>query len=79
MGDPAYRQQVPLSAGVFLAAPTWNRFMQGALDRIGRGDEWFTPPPGVRSETVDGRPAWFLDGTGPDTPAPPLPPSVHSG
>ncbi len=69
----------PGSDGIFVAAPAWHRFMQGALDRLDKGDEWFTPPSGVREAQVDGRTAWFLDGTSAATPAPPLPGSVRVG
>jgi membrane peptidoglycan carboxypeptidase len=35
----------------------------GALDHMSRGDEWYTPPPGLDVRQVDGRTAYFLPGT----------------
>jgi membrane peptidoglycan carboxypeptidase len=63
--------------GSVVAASAWHRFMQAALDQLGRGDEWYQPPAGVTPATVDGRPAWFLTGTSPATPAPALPPTAQ--
>jgi membrane peptidoglycan carboxypeptidase len=65
------------SDGVFVAAPAWHRFMQGALDQLGRDDEWYSPPAGVQEATVNGRAAWFLPGTSATTPAPPVPAGVQ--
>jgi len=79
MGNPDYRPMQPGSDGLLVAAPAWHRFMQAALDRLQRGDEWFTPPGGVQQAQAGGRTAWFLDGTSPTTPAPPLPDSVRVG
>ena len=46
-----------------VAAPAWHAFMQGALDTLGIGDEWYTEPPGLVQRTVSGETAWFLPGT----------------
>jgi membrane peptidoglycan carboxypeptidase len=79
LGD-LYLQPRPVGAdGMIVAGPAWHQFMQAALDQMDRGDEWYTPPPGVQETTVDGRPAWFLPGTSAAMPAPALPPGVHAG
>ncbi|HKA51486.1 MAG TPA: transglycosylase domain-containing protein [Candidatus Dormibacteraeota bacterium] len=67
MGNSDSHPMAPGSEGMQVAAPTWNRFMQGALDRIGRGNEWYVPPSDLDMQWVDGRPAWFLPGTSADT------------
>jgi membrane peptidoglycan carboxypeptidase len=79
LGNGSYQLMPAGSDGVLVAAPAWHRFMQGALDQLGKGDEWYTPPAGVQSATVSGRTAWFLPGTSPATPAPALPSNVHVG
>jgi len=79
LGNADSRGMPPGSDGVFVAAPAWRQFMQGALDQLGRGDEWYQAPAGVQAATVNGRQAWFLPGTSPATPAPPLPANVHIG
>jgi hypothetical protein len=53
--------------------------MQAALDQMGKGDEWYAPPPNVDSSDVNGRQAYFLPGTSASTPPPSLPGSVHLG
>jgi penicillin-binding protein 1A len=79
MGNPDFSPMVKGSDGVFVAAPAWHNFMQGALDALHIGDVWFSEPPGLGHATVGGQPAWFLPGTSPSTPAPPLPAGVSSG
>jgi membrane peptidoglycan carboxypeptidase len=79
LGNADFRLMAPGSDGVFVAAPAWHRFMQGALDQLGKGDEWYTAPAGVQTATVNGRQAWFLPGTSAATAAPPLPANVHAG
>jgi membrane peptidoglycan carboxypeptidase len=76
-GNADYSAMLPGSDGVIVAAPAWRQFMQGALDQLGRTDEWYAPPTGLEAITVNGRTAWFLPGTSPSTPPPPLPASVH--
>lgn len=76
-GAADYRPMAPGSDGIFVAAPAWHRFMQSALDQLGRGDEWYSPPSGVQAAVVSGRQIWFLPGTSAATPAPPLPGNVH--
>jgi membrane peptidoglycan carboxypeptidase len=51
--------------GVDVAAVAWHDFMVGALDQMGRGDEWYMPPPGLETRQVDGRTAYYLPGTAP--------------
>ena len=51
------------AAGYVVAAPAWHAFMQGALDTLGIGDEWYSEPPGLVHRTVSGETAWFLPGT----------------
>jgi len=65
--------------GVFVAAPAWHDFMQGALDRLQRGDEWYDVPAGVDTQLVGGRRAYFLTGTSPSTQPPALPSWAHAG
>jgi membrane peptidoglycan carboxypeptidase len=78
-GKPQLPGAFGSSHGLLDAAPPWHRFMQAALDQLGKGDEWYQPPAGVTTATVDGRPAWFLSGTSPATPAPALPANVVRG
>lgn len=78
MGNGDYALMTPGSDGVLVAAPAWHRFMQAALDQLGKGDEWYSPPAGVQAAVVGGRQAWFLPGTSASTPAPPLPANVHA-
>ena len=79
MGNADSHPMAEGSDGMLVAAPAWHTFMQGALDRLGKGDEWYAPPPNVDTEWVNGVPAWFLSGTSPTT-VPPAPPSwVHFG
>lgn len=68
----------PGSDGVFVAGPAWHAFMQAGLDELGKGDEWYTAPAGLGTIVVNGRPAWFLPGTSPTTPAPALPANVSA-
>jgi membrane peptidoglycan carboxypeptidase len=72
MGNPDFSPMVKGSDGVFVAAPAWHNFMQGALDKMGKGNVWYPEPPGLGH--ADG--AWFLPGTSPSTPAPKLPAGV---
>jgi membrane peptidoglycan carboxypeptidase len=77
MGNSGFQRMAPGSDAVFVAAPAWHQFMQAALDQMRKGDEWYTPPPGLESSLVNGRLAYFLPGTSPSTPAPTLPDSVR--
>jgi membrane peptidoglycan carboxypeptidase len=78
LGSADNRLMTQGSDGIFVAAPAWHRFMQSGLDQLGRGDEWYAAPAGVRAATVNGRQAWFLPGTSDATTAPPLPPNAHA-
>ena len=74
MGNPDFSKMVQGSDGVFVAAPAWHNYMQGALDAMGKGNVWFNEPPGLDHFTVGGKLQWYLPGTNPNTPMPPLPP-----
>jgi membrane peptidoglycan carboxypeptidase len=74
-GNPDWSAMVTGSDGVFVAAPAWHNYMQGALDALGKtASDWFSEPPGLQH--ING--AWFLPGTSPSTPAPPLPSWVQT-
>jgi membrane peptidoglycan carboxypeptidase len=79
MGNTDNHPMVEGTDGIYVAAPAWHEFMQGALDRWGRGDEWYPMPSDVYAQFAGGREAYFLDGTSPSTPAPSLPSWVHLG
>jgi membrane peptidoglycan carboxypeptidase len=79
MGNADSSPMLSGSDGMVVAAPAWQRFMQDALDQMGKGDEWYVPPADVAMQWVNGRPAWFLPGTSPGTPPPALPDGVHLG
>jgi membrane peptidoglycan carboxypeptidase len=69
-GNPDWSAMVSGSDGVFVAAPAWHNYMQGALDALHKsGDDWFSEPAGLLH--IGGN--WFLPGTSPSTPAPALP------
>jgi membrane peptidoglycan carboxypeptidase len=73
-GNPDWSAMVQGSDGVFVAAPGWHNFMQGALDAMAANPAtWFAEPPGLQHFSVGGKTAYFLPGTNPNTPAPPLP------
>jgi len=72
-GNPDWSAMVQGSDGVFVAAPGWHNFMQSALDAMGKGNNWFGEPPGLTHANVSGKTAYFLPGTSPSQPAPPLP------
>jgi membrane peptidoglycan carboxypeptidase len=55
------------SDSMHVAAPFWHQFMSGALDELGRGDEWYAPPPGVVSQLSSGRDTYYLSGTEPSS------------
>jgi membrane peptidoglycan carboxypeptidase len=63
-----------------VAAPVWHQFMQWATDgplHEPAGD-WFAEPPGLDHFNVNGKLQWFIPGTNPSMPAPPLPAGVVS-
>jgi membrane peptidoglycan carboxypeptidase len=61
-----------------VAAPVWNAFMHWATDAALQepGGDWFAEPPGLDHYNVAGKYQWFLPGTNPSTPQPPLPAGV---
>ena len=79
MGNTDNHPMVEGTDGIYVAAPAWHEFMQGALDRLHKGDEWYPVPSDVHAQFVGGRQAYFLDGTSPSTPAPSLPSWAHVG
>jgi membrane peptidoglycan carboxypeptidase len=79
VGNTDYHRMARGTDGVYVAAPAWHDFMAGALDQMGKGDEWYDAPSDVRSLRVGGRQAYFLSGTSPATPAPALPTWAHLG
>jgi membrane peptidoglycan carboxypeptidase len=64
-----------------VAAPVWNAFMHWATDAALQepGGDWFAEPPGLDHYNVAGKYQWFLPGTNPSTPQPPLPAGVKVG
>jgi len=79
MGNADNHPMAEGTDGIVVAAPAWHEFMTGALDRMGKGDEWYSMPSDVHMQNAGGRQAYFLDGTSPSTPAPQLPDWVHVG
>jgi len=77
MGNADHHPMVQGTDGIYVAAPAWHEFMAGALDRMRKGNEWYDVPFDVQARYVAGRQAYFLDGTSPSTPAPPLPSWAH--
>jgi membrane peptidoglycan carboxypeptidase len=72
---------MPVGAEASLvAAPVWHSFMQWATDTALQepGGDWFSEPPGLDHYNVAGKLQWFLPGTNPSTPQPPLPPGVRT-
>jgi len=63
-----------------VAAPVWNAFMHWATDAALQepGGDWFAEPPGLDHYNVAGKYQWFLPGTNPSTPQPPLPAGVKA-
>jgi membrane peptidoglycan carboxypeptidase len=61
-----------------VAAPVWHQFMQWATDTALQepAGDWFAEPAGLDHYNVAGKLQWFLPGTNPSTPQPPLPPGV---
>ncbi|HEX7264547.1 MAG TPA: transglycosylase domain-containing protein [Candidatus Dormibacteraeota bacterium] len=59
-GNPDWRQKMTANSDSYVvAAPAWHSFMQGALDTLGIGDEWYAEPPGLIHRGGN----WFLPGT----------------
>jgi membrane peptidoglycan carboxypeptidase len=61
-----------------VAAPVWHSFMQWATDSALQepGGDWFAEPAGLDHFNVAGKVQWFLPGTNPSTPQPPLPAGI---
>jgi membrane peptidoglycan carboxypeptidase len=59
-GNPDWRQKMTANSDSYVvAAPAWHAFMQGGLDTLGIGDEWYAEPPGLIHRGGN----WFLPGT----------------
>jgi membrane peptidoglycan carboxypeptidase len=59
-GNPDWRQKMTKNSdSYYIAAPMWHQFMQGALDALGIGNEWYPEPPGL----VHKGNAYYLPGT----------------
>jgi membrane carboxypeptidase/penicillin-binding protein PbpC len=54
-------------AGALGAAPIWHSVMAAGL--ASSADGWPAPPSNVHAGWANGQPGWFLEGTGPNTPA----------
>jgi membrane peptidoglycan carboxypeptidase len=59
-GNPDWQKMTKNSDSYYIAAPMWHRFMQQALDTMGIGDEWYSPPPGLESRGGN----WYMPGVG---------------
>src|SRR6202171_1094797 len=47
-GNPDWRQKMTLNSdSYYIAAPMWHQFMQGALDALSIGNEWYPQPAGL--------------------------------
>jgi membrane peptidoglycan carboxypeptidase len=79
MGNADHHPMVEGTDGIYVAAPAWHEFMAGALDQMGKGDEWYSMPSDVQARFAGGRQAYFLDGTSRSTQPPALPSWVHVG
>ena len=65
LGNADGRPMVFGTDGIDVASIAWHDFMAGALDRMGRGDEWYAPPPELVERAMSGRTAYFLPETQP--------------
>jgi membrane peptidoglycan carboxypeptidase len=79
MGNADHHPMSLGTDGIFVAAPAWHDFMTAALDRMGKGDEWYDPPADVQTRPGFGRQTYFLAGTSPATQPPALPSWAHLG
>ncbi|HXM54969.1 MAG TPA: transglycosylase domain-containing protein [Candidatus Dormibacteraeota bacterium] len=79
MGNADHHPMAKGTDGVYVAAPAWHDFMTGALDGLGKGDEWYDPPGDVQARPGFGGPAYFLTGTSAATRPPALPSWAHLG
>jgi membrane peptidoglycan carboxypeptidase len=59
-GNPDWRTKMTQNSdSYYIAAPIFHRFMEQALDNLGIGDEWYSPPPGLDFRNGN----WYLPGT----------------
>jgi membrane peptidoglycan carboxypeptidase len=77
-GNPDYSPMPRGAEASEVAAPVWHEFMQWATDSaIGEpAGDWFAEPAGLDHFNVAGKLQWFLPGTNPSTPQPPLPAGI---
>jgi len=77
-GNPDYSPMPRNLEASIIAAPVWHEYMQWATSTYMQepGNDWFAEPAGLDHYNVNGKLQWFLPGTNPSTPAPPLPPGV---
>jgi membrane peptidoglycan carboxypeptidase len=76
-GNPDYSPMPRNLEASIIAAPVWHEYMQWATSFIQEpGGDWFSEPAGLDHYNVGGKLQWFLPGTSPSTPTPPLPPGI---
>jgi len=77
-GNPNFTPMPRGAEASEVAAPVWHQFMQWATDSALQepGGDWFAEPAGLVHYNVGGKLQWFLPGTSPSTPAPPLPKGI---
>jgi len=77
-GNPDYSPMPRGAEASEVAAPVWNAFMHWATDAALQepGGDWFAEPAGLDHYNVNGKVQWFLPGTNPSTPQPPLPAGI---
>ena len=77
-GNPNFTPMPVGAEASEVAAPVWHQFMQWATDSALQepGGDWFAEPAGLVHYNVGGKLQWFLPGTSPSTPAPPLPKGI---
>ncbi len=77
-GNPDFTPMPVGAEASEVAAPVWHEFMHWATDAVLQepGGDWFAEPPGLDHYNVGGKLQWFLPGTNPSTPQPPLPPGI---
>ena len=77
-GNPDFSAMPVGAEASEVAAPVWHQFMQWATDSaLGEpAGDWFAEPAGLDHYNVAGKVQWFLPGTNPGTPQPPLPAGI---
>jgi len=77
-GNPDYSPMPRNLEASIIAAPVWHDYMHWATSTYMQepGNDWFSEPAGLDHYNVNGKLQWFLPGTSPSTPTPPLPAGV---